>query len=121
VASNKLENAEGYLNGSFKNQQRAPEAKSVKGYPFGLFFDVQAMLANVDPAVAADPDQANKLLQSKGLLSNVTFNGGKYNGEAFEYNLYVNFMDKENNALLILMDYASRMAKPADQQQVAYR
>jgi len=121
VASNKLENAEGYLNGSFKNQQRAPGAQSVKGYPFGLFFDVQAMLANVDPAVAADPDQTNKLLQSKGLLSNVTFNGGKYNGEAFEYNLYVNFMDKENNALLILMDYASRMARPADQQQVAYR
>lgn len=109
IVSNKQENIAAYLKGDFKNQKRNEGAKSVYGHPLGFYFDMQTMVKSIDPAMSDSPEAQAMLTESKKLLSDVSFNGGGFKGDAMEYNLTVNFMNKDENSLLQLMNFAMKM------------
>ncbi|MBS1687973.1 MAG: DUF4836 family protein [Bacteroidetes bacterium] len=108
VVSNKSSNARAYLQGSYKGQ-KMPAAADVYGHPFAMFMDVQQMAKAVDPSMSRSPNDATVINEGKKLLSDISVNGGAYKNDAFEYKIAVNFMNKDENSLLQLIDFATKM------------
>lgn len=114
--------AASFLQGSFKGQKMPHEASNeVYGHPAGLFIDVQSIFKGIpaDPSRSAD-DQA-LLTNLQGLLKNLTASGGEYKGGAFAYHAELNFMNSNENSLLLLIDFANKMKKVQDQIAMAKR
>ncbi|MBS1772445.1 MAG: DUF4836 family protein [Bacteroidetes bacterium] len=118
VFSNKADIANAYLDGKFASNAKNGMS-NVKGHPFGLFFDVKTMLNGVDPSFASNADDHQKFNLTKNLVSDVVFNGGEYKNNAYESNISINFNNKDENSLLILLDYASKMNEKRQADQVA--
>jgi len=110
VASNNFANASGFLQGSFKNQ-KMPEAASanVLGHPWSLYLDMQQLLKNIDPGISHSAHDSAMITESKKLLNNLSFSGGSFKDNAFEYHLDINFMNTEENSIIELMDYGMKM------------
>lgn len=121
IASNKAENITSFLRDDFKKQKRNEGAKSVYGHPMGFYFDVQTMVKSIDPAMSPDAEGRIMIAESKKLISDVSFNGGSFQGDAMEYNLSVNFMNKDENSLLQLMNFAVKMGNTANQPLTAQK
>jgi Domain of unknown function (DUF4836) len=112
VASNKLASATGILNGTFK-ANKYPETVStpVMGHPWAMYFDIQQLLKNIDPGMGHSLSDSLMIVESKKLLNNVSFNGGSFKDNAFEYHLDINFMNTEENSIIELMDYGMKMSE----------
>jgi len=108
VVSNKSTNAIAYLQGSYKGQ-KMPAAADVYGHPFAMFMDVQQMAKAVDPSISHSVNDAAVINEGKKLLSDISVNGGAYKNDAFEYKIAVNFMNKDENSLLQLIDFATKV------------
>lgn len=108
VVSNKSTNAMAYLQGSYKGQ-KMPVAADVYGHPFAMFMDVQQMAKAVDPSISHSVNDAAVINEGKKLLSDISVNGGAYKNDAFEYKIAVNFMNKDENSLLQLIDFATKV------------
>lgn len=108
VLSNKDELAAGYLAGSYKAQKKSGNAGKVYDHASGLYFDVKSMMAGVDTA-GAKPADAAMMHNARTLVSDVLFTGGDFKNDAFEYDLDINFINKEENSLLLLLDFANKM------------
>jgi hypothetical protein len=110
VASNKYVNATGVLAG--KSAQKMPEPASSKVYshPTAFYLDIQQLLKNIDPSISHSAHDSAMISESKKLLNNVSFNGGEFKNDAFEYHLDINFMNTDENSLINLMDYGMKMS-----------
>ena len=108
VVTNKAANATAYLQGSYKAQQM-PAAADAYGHPFAMFFDVQQIGKAVDPSMSHSQSDIAKINEAKKLLSDISMNGGAFKNDAFEYNISVNFMNRDENSLLQLIDFATRV------------
>lgn len=110
VASNKMENAAGFLAGKFK-QEKKPEAvsKNVMGHPWAFYFDVQQFCRDIDAGITSSKQDSLMIVESKKLLKDVSLTGGAFKGNSFEYHLDINFMNTDENSILALMDYSMRM------------
>lgn len=111
VASNKYANAEGILAGTYK-ATKMPEAASayLYGHPAAVYLDIQEMFRNIDPAIAGNSQDSAMMSESRKLLSSIAVNGGAFKNNAFEYHLELNFMNKDENTIIELMDYGMKMS-----------
>jgi hypothetical protein len=118
VASNKYNNAAGFLQGTFK-AQKLPDAlnQQVLSHPIVVYFDIQQVFKKIDPSVATSPHDSAMIAESGKLLNNVYLTGGDFKDNAFEYHLDVNFTNTEENSLIALMDYGMRMSEANDVKQ----
>src|ERR1043165_3199282 len=111
VAAKSAQAVTAYLQGSNKGQKLPEVAKgNVYGHPSAMYFDVQQMLKNIGPEMMDDPNAASKFSELKKLLNNAVFYGGEFKDNAFTYKMSVNFMNQDENALLLLLDMASRIS-----------
>lgn len=110
IVSNQRRYAQGFLGGTFKNTpMKGPMAERVYGYPFALTFDIRQLFREVDPAVSNNPRDSAIIAESKKLLDNATIRGGKYEDNAYKFEMEINFMDKDENSILELIDFGMRM------------
>lgn len=49
------------------------------------------------------------IMESKKLLSNISFDGGEFNNNAFTYHMDINFINTDENSLIELMDYGMKI------------
>lgn len=110
VASNKFANATGFLSGDFKSQ-KLPDgvAAVVPGHPWAFYFDVQQFCKNIDAGITHSPRDSFMINESKKLLNNISFAGGAFKDNAFQYHLDISFMNTEENSIIQLMDYSMKM------------
>lgn len=109
VVANKAENATGFINGSFKSGQGSPSVKAVSGNPFGLYIHIDSTLKGVDETMLPGQQNAAMLAESKNLIRNVALKGGQFKDMAFEYDMSIDFVNKDENSLLQIIDFANRM------------
>lgn len=110
VASNKYANAKGFLDGSIKQKMTDVAAAQVYGHPTAFFLDIQEMLKNIDArAITHSAHDSAMISESRKLLKNVSFTGGAFKDDAFEYHLDINFINTEENSIINLMDYGMKM------------
>ena len=80
VASNKFNNANGFLNGNFRTTKMPETASSqVIGHPIAFYLDVQEMAKNIDPNISESEKDKAMIMESKKLLTNIAFTGGAFN------------------------------------------
>ncbi|MBX2905459.1 MAG: DUF4836 family protein [Taibaiella sp.] len=110
IVSSQRKYAQGFLGGHFKKTPMKPAiAKRVYGYPFALTFDINQLFHDVDPAISNSPRDSAIIAESKKLLNSVTLRGGKYVDNAYKFDLDINFMNKDENSILELIDFGMRM------------
>lgn len=117
VVSNNSAYADGYIQSTYKGGKHSAKTEDIAKYPWGMYFDIKSMFANVSIA-SEEPKYKAMLEMSKNLLDDVTAYGGKNKGNTFEYNISVNFTDKKENSLIQLLNYASKMAELNKQEQI---
>jgi len=110
IAANKMANIKAYMDGSNKSQ-KVPGAVSanVYGHPFALYLDIQQMAKTIDPGLSHSSHDSAVIVEAKRLLDNVAISGGEYKNNAFEYHMTINFMNKDENSLLEIMDFGMRV------------
>lgn len=110
VISNNRNYAYGFYDGRFKNEQ-LPDLVSEKVYdrPFAFFLNIRKLFRNVDPAVSTSPRDSAMIAESKKLLDNVVLQGGKFVDDAYKFSMEVNFINKDENSILELLDFGMKM------------
>jgi hypothetical protein len=110
VISSKRKYATGFLEGAFKGSKMKNAVRSkVYGYPFSLILDMNQLFKEVDPAISSSPRDSAIIAESKKLLDNVSLNGGKYINSAYKFDLEINFLNRDENSILELIDFGMRM------------
>lgn len=111
VVTNKLPVANNFLAGVYKSQSAPAIVKEeIYGNPAGIFADFQALLANIQ---FTNEEQKNSQMaaEMKRLAQNFIASGGEFKDDCFKYKAEFNFVNKNENSLIILMDFAARMQK----------
>jgi hypothetical protein len=119
AASNSAQNVAGYMAGDYiKDTKTEPCQQAVK-HPIGMYFDVKSM---VEKASAGPQDANSKYIAlSRNLLSDIALYGGDNKKNTFEYNISIDFQNKEENSLIQLLNFASKMQQAATEKQVAVK
>jgi hypothetical protein len=110
VITNKNAYASGMLNGSYKND-KMPEDISGKATqnPFAMYIDIKQLFKDVDPAISSSRKDSAVIAESKKLLDNISITGGKYADQAYKFSMEINFMNKDENSILEIIDFGMRM------------
>jgi hypothetical protein len=110
VIGNRYGNVSGFLNGGFKDQKMPAAASAiVYGHPAAMYFDAQQMLTAVGAGMTSHRDSA-AMAATKELLLDASFSGGEFKDGSFDYKSKINFVNKDENSLLVLMDYAMKVS-----------
>jgi hypothetical protein len=118
VISNRKENINNYISGVYKS--KLPEsAKGIYGNPMGLYFNAGGTMSTINTGIVTSPEDSSVLAESKKLLQDVLFTGGKFSNSAFHYEMNINFLNKEENSLLLLIDFATRVNNARTQSLMA--
>jgi hypothetical protein len=75
----------------------------------GIYFDAQGVMNNITPIIGQSSKDSAMIVESKKLLQDIIFKGGGFKNNAFEYNMAINFINKEENSLLLLTDFAMKL------------
>jgi hypothetical protein len=111
IASNKIANANGFLQGSFKSEKKADAPVSqVSGHPMALYVDIRQMLQNIDASIGHSSHDSAMIMESKKLLNNMSLTGGSFNDNAFVYHLDISFSNTDENSIIQLMDYGMKIS-----------
>lgn len=108
VLSNKKDKLAATLQGQYTKDKTHEVISKNQGNPFAMFINASKMMGAIDPKMI-DPTDTAMLAATRKLITNVRLSGGKFSGDAFKYGMSINFNNKEENALLQLMDFAIRM------------
>lgn len=116
VVANNATNAQAYLQKA-GGKLTEPADKIIAGHPAGFFMDFN-MLGGIDNSTMGitDPVVAEQI---KKFLTNASMSGGEYKGDGNEYNMTLNFSNKEENSLVQMMQMAQRIAAANKKQGVA--
>ena len=111
VASNKLANAKGFLDGSFKGHKMPDGAgEHIYGHPLGIFLDIKELVKNIDNGIVTNAHDSAVLAESKRLLDNISIDGGSFKNNSFESHIDINFSNKEESSIIALMDYGMKIS-----------
>ena len=111
VFSNKYGSAAGILRGKADQPLSPALAADTKAHPFNLFVDVQEAVSKIDVSKALSTGDMAMFDESKRLLSSVSFSGGEYKNNAMQGHLEINFVNKDENTIITLLDYGMRMSQ----------
>jgi hypothetical protein len=110
VFSNSRESAKSVLQGSGSIQSLPDVAKdNAYVYPFAFFMNVQQMLNKVQPTVSSSVRDSAILSESKKLIDNIAFYGGDFTEKAYHFRFEINFLEKDENSILELIDFGMRV------------
>jgi len=110
IVSNKRSTGDAFMKGTYKGQKGPAEATdALSGHPFSFYVDIQQIAKSVDPAFNHSIHDSAIISESKRLLSSIMIDGGEYKNESFEYHMRINFMNKDENSLMQLMDFGKRV------------
>jgi hypothetical protein len=117
AASNSAQNIAAYMAGDFAKEAKTEPCMQAVKHPMGMYFDLKSMFDKM----ANDPSDANNkyIALSRKLLSDITLSGGDNKKNTFEYNISVDFQNKEENSLIQLLNFASKMQVVANENKVA--
>jgi len=107
VVSNKLPYVSGMLSGAFKSQKKSAE---LLGNPWAVYLDMQELFTGVDPAINQSASDSVVIVESKKLLSNICFSGGKFKDNSLNYHLDINFVNTEENSIIEIMDFGMKIS-----------
>jgi hypothetical protein len=98
------------LNGSYKKEDM-PEDISGRATrnPFAMYLDIKQLFKDVDPAISSSKNDSAMIAESKKLLDNISITGGKYADQAYKFNLEINFLNKDENSILEIIDFGMKM------------
>jgi len=116
VIANKAETANGFIAGTNKGQKlHEVAAKEVYGHPMTMFFDIKQMLKAVGPEnLTNEPNDAAKFAEVQKVFDNVIMTGGEFKNDAFQYQASLNFINKDENSLMQLINMASKISEIKD-------
>jgi hypothetical protein len=105
VISKTPEMGQAFIAGNYKSQAK-PERikKEVYGHPLGMFVDLQMMLNGAGNGNSNEDKEMMALL--KQLFQDIAINGGGMKKESFTYNGNLQLINKDENSLLQLLDFA---------------
>jgi hypothetical protein len=83
--------------------------EAVTGHPMGFYVDVQTLLGNLGAAAFDKPKDAAMVAEIKKTFANFTTHSTGFAGDAFHYKMAMNMTNKDENSLVQLLDFASRM------------
>lgn len=107
VFSNKGTVARNYLNGSNTKQTSMLVKDNVYQHPFGMFFDYQAWSKGISGMMSSTPSDSLVFDASRKIFDNYIFNGGSFKDNTLKYQMTINFVNKQENSLLQLLDFAN--------------
>jgi Domain of unknown function (DUF4836) len=112
IISNKHENVDGFLQGTFKGNMNSDAAlSSIAGYPVGCLLNIRQIATHVDATITGSAHDSLLIAESKNLLKNTVITGGKFKDNAFESHFDVNFVNTEESSIITLMDYGMRLSE----------
>jgi hypothetical protein len=110
VFSNHRPTAKGVQAGTFSSGTLPAAAHdNAYNYPFAFFLNVQQMLGKVQPSVSSSVRDSAVLSESKKLIDNVAFYGGDFTDKAYHFRFEINFLEKDENSILELIDFGMRV------------
>lgn len=108
--SNKYSNVSGILSGSFTGEKKeSPAFGEASSHPFLFHIDIKQMFNHIDQGIATSARDSVMITESKKLLSDISLMGGDYKDGAISFHLDVNFINKDENSILQLMDYGMKV------------
>lgn len=119
IVSNKMASAYAFQNskGSIPDMVN----KEIAGHPLGVYFDIKSMLAAVNNNMFGRPKDQAILNEVRNLLLDLKINGGEFKGDANEYHAELTFINKTENSLMQLLNFAQRISALEKQNEVAKR
>lgn len=118
VISNKVENATACLQ---SKGNHFANAETIYGHPLGFYIDFQQMVSSIDPAmVNSSLSDSTLVTESRKLLQNMLVSGGDFKNNNFEYHMQLNFLNKEENSLIQLMNFAMKISAEKNAGNVTY-
>lgn len=123
VVSKTPDAAKAYVNGSAASAKMpATILESLTSHPFGFYMDIQQMTSTIDPSTMAGSDMdAATVAEAKKLLENFSVNGGEFKNDAFEWNMALNFTNKDENSLLQILNFIIHASDSKTKGATAYR
>jgi len=109
VVSNKAASALAYQKGN-NGSMPAILNKEIAGHPTGMYVDIKSMLAALDGNMFGNREDEAILKEVRNLLLSLKMNGGEFKGEANEYHAELNFVNKSENSLVQLLNFAQRVS-----------
>ena len=95
-----------------ENKGAFPEdAASIKGHPLGFYADIQSFTSSLKEATSGEdgPDSA-RMAEVAKIFSTFNASGGEYSGNSAHWTMELKFMNKEENALVQLLNLAKTLA-----------
>jgi hypothetical protein len=106
IANNEAQ-AKGYIE---KGGSQIAEAKEVYGHPIGFYMNMKQILGSIDMNLfSSEPNAGKGFENARQLFENMYINGGEYREDGFDYKFALNFINKDENSLLQLMDFAVKV------------
>lgn len=116
------ESAKAYINGNGGAKMPATVLDLVTSHPFGFYMDIQQMAGAIDPTTFGGSDMdAATISEAKKLLANFSVNGGEFKTDAFEWNMELNFTNKDENSLLQILNFIIHANDAKTKGATAYR
>jgi Domain of unknown function (DUF4836) len=115
VVAHKQSDADGFLQGGFKSEQMPEAAGNVSAHPFAWYTDAQQIFQGIDPHVATTPGDSAMLALTGKLLNNLNIEGGDYSNGSIVYKFDVNFVNKTDNSLFTILEYAIQLGEAQKQ------
>ncbi len=107
VISNNEAYANGYAKGAFKGQKKPAIVNDMHQYAGSMYVDINSFMQKIQSSTTEQKDKEMLTLTSQ-LLQDLEMHGGS-KSNIFEYNFYLNFINKKENSLLQLLNYSGKM------------
>jgi hypothetical protein len=109
IAGNKRADINNFIAGGSKTEKSSPDAGDIKASSFTLFVDIKQMANTISPIISHSPHDSAVYEQSKKLLDNILINAGSFKDNAYEYHMTINFINREENSLINIMDFGMKI------------
>ncbi len=111
LISNRDEMINNYISGKYKEGKLPEGVSGILDNPMGVYLNARAMLNALDKNAIPGTQDSITVHESRKLLQDMVFKGGAFANNAFTYSMEINFQNKEENSLLLLMDFASKISE----------
>lgn len=79
---------------------------NIYGRPFGMFVDFQEIAKGLKAYTHNNTEDSVTFAEAAKTFENYVLNGGKYENDAFRYKMSLNFVNKDENSLLQILNMA---------------
>lgn len=115
VISNNEAYASGYAKGAYKGQKKPTAVNDMHKYAGSMYVDINGFMKQMQGNATEQKDKEMLALTSQ-LLQDFEMRGGS-KSNIFEYNFYLNFVNKKENSLLQLLNYSGKMMELSEKEE----